>query len=120
VNLLVGESFDWRISPKNNKAYIVAPGGKIIIPPSVDGKIIFKDTYIPGVYQLYRNPRVSNSESKTSTPANLPYGAEPAGSFTVNIDPKESFQLRYLMRKLIIYCLKRMLFSRVVPESYPE
>ena len=92
--LLVGESFDWRISPKNNKAYIVAPGGKIIIPPSVDGKIIFKDTYIPGVYQLYRNPRVSNSESKTSTPANLPYGAEPAGSFTVNIDTKESISTK--------------------------
>jgi hypothetical protein len=88
--LLVGESFDWRISPKNSKAYIVTPGGKIITPSSVDGKIIFKDTYIPGVYQLYRNPRVSSSESKTSTPANLPYGAEPAGSFTVNIDPKES------------------------------
>jgi hypothetical protein len=92
--LLVGESFDWRISPKNNKAYIVAPGGKIIAPPSVDGKIIFKNTYVPGVYQLYRNSRISNSESETSLPASLPHGVEPAGSFTVNIDPKESISTK--------------------------
>jgi len=92
--LLVGESFDWRISPKNNKAYIVAPGGKIITPPSVDGKIIFKNTYVPGVYQLFRNSRISNSESETSLPASLPHGVEPAGSFTVNIDPKESISTK--------------------------
>jgi len=88
--LLVGEPFNWRISPKNKKAYIVTPGKKIIIPPSVDGKIIFKDTYIPGIYQLYSISRGSKSESKASTPANLPYGVEPEGSFTVNIDSKES------------------------------
>ena len=92
--LLVGESFDWRISTKNNKAYIVAPGGKIIAPHSADGKIIFKNTHIPGIYQLYRNSRISNSEPEKPLPASLPHGVEPAGSFTVNIDPKESISTK--------------------------
>ncbi len=91
---MVGESFDWRISTKNNKAYIVAPGGKIIAPHSADGKIIFKNTHIPGIYQLYRNSRISNSEPEKPLPASLPHGVEPAGSFTVNIDPKESISTK--------------------------
>ena len=92
--LLVGESFNWRFSPENNKAFIVTPGGKIIAPPSVDRNIIFKNTYIPGIYQLYQNARISNSESETSLPTSLPHGVEPAGSFTVNIDPKESVSIK--------------------------
>jgi len=88
--LLVGEPFDWENPPKNGKAYIVAPEGKIIAPPYVGGNITFKNTYTPGVYQLYRSSRTPNLESETSIPAHLPYGAEPAGSFTVNIDPTES------------------------------
>ena len=75
--------------PKNGKAYIVAPKGKFIAPPYVGGNITFKKTYTPGVYQLYRSSRTPNLESD-SVPAHLPYGAEPAGSFTVNIDPTES------------------------------
>jgi len=75
-------------------AFIVTPGGEIIAPPSVDRNIIFKNTYIPGIYQLYQNARISNSESETSLPASLPHGVEPAGSFTVNIDPKESVSIK--------------------------
>jgi len=88
--LLVGEPFNWENPPKNGKAYIVAPEGKFIAPPYVGGNITFKKTYTPGVYQLYRSSRTPNLESETSVPAHLPYGAEPAGSFTVNIDPTES------------------------------
>ena len=90
-NLLVGESFEWEVSQNEKKSYIVTPEGKIIIPPSKNGKIIFKDTYTPGVYQLYRNPKTANSDSNDSTLVHLPQRAEPAGSFTVNIDSRESF-----------------------------
>ena len=72
------------------------PGGRVIAPPSLDGKIIFKDTYVPGVYQLYRNPKTANSDSNDSTLVHLPQRAEPAGSFTVNIDSRESSSKKIL------------------------
>jgi hypothetical protein len=92
--LLVGQSFNWKLFQKNNKAYIVTPEGKIITPPTVDGEITFKDTYTPGIYQLYLNSRVSNIESKILSPSRLPSGAEPAGAFTVNIDTTESSPIK--------------------------
>ena len=92
--LLVGQPFNWELFSKNNKAYIVTPEGKIIIPPSVDGKIIFKDTYIPGIYQLFRSSRVSNIKSKPFSPSRLPSNAEPAGVFTVNVDLTESSSIK--------------------------
>ena len=92
--MLVGQPFNWELFSKNNKAYIVAPEGRIIIPPSVDGKIIFKDTYTPGIYQLFRSSRVPNIKSKPFSPSRLPSNAEPAGVFTVNVDLTESSSIK--------------------------
>ena len=92
--LLVGQPFNWELFSTDNKAYIVTPEGEIIIPSSVDGKIIFKDTYTPGIYQLFRSSRVPNIKSKPFSPSRLPSNAEPAGAFTVNVDLTESSSIK--------------------------
>ena len=93
-NLLVGDTFKWENPPKVNKAFIVKPGGDFITAPYVDGKITFEDTFTPGVYELYKSSRISNSEPNTSVSSRLPFGAEPVGAFTVNINPIESSSIK--------------------------
>ena len=93
-NLLVGDTFNWENPPKVNKAFIVKPGGSFITAPYVDGKITFEDTFTPGVYELYKSSRISNSEPNTSVSSRLPFGAEPVGAFTVNINPIESSSIK--------------------------
>mgnify|MGYP000671553067 CR=1 FL=1 len=92
--LLVGEPFYWEKKLENSKYYITYPRGKILLLSSKDGKIVFEDTYIPGIYQLHRDPFNSSLEGETAMLAQLPYGTEPAGSFTVNIDPSESSSVK--------------------------
>ncbi|MCH8157157.1 MAG: BatA and WFA domain-containing protein [Nitrospinae bacterium] len=90
--LLVGEPFILENSAVGSRIYIESPGGKIIMPYSREGKIVFEDTFRPGVYRLQRG--TSTSEEKHDAPQvlpQLPPGTEPAGAFTVNIDPRESF-----------------------------
>jgi len=92
--LLVGEPFNWANPKKNNKIYIITPEEKIFAQPLLDGKVKFQNTYTPGVYQLFQSSYISNSKTDNLTPANLPFGAESAGSFTVNIDPIESSSIK--------------------------
>jgi hypothetical protein len=100
-NLLVGDTFNWENPPKVNKAFIVTPGGKFIAPPYVDGKIKFEDTFTPGVYELYKTSRTSNSEKNTSVSSRLPFGAEPVGAFTVNINPIESSSIKISNKEIL-------------------
>ena len=79
---------------RNNKIYIITPEEKIFAQPLLDGKVKFQNTYTPGVYQLFQSSYISNSKTDNLTPANLPFGAESAGSFTVNIDPIESSSIK--------------------------
>lgn len=88
--LLVGEPFHWEKQAENFKTYIISPEGKVISPSSKDGKIVFEDTYRPGVYQLFQRPSRSEPDEEPATLPKLPPGTEPAGSFTVNIDTTES------------------------------
>lgn len=89
-DLLVGEPFYWENQLENSKTYITSPRGKVILLSSKDDKTVFEDTYRPGIYQLYRESSSSSPKEETATLPQLPYGTEPVGSFTVNIDPKES------------------------------
>jgi hypothetical protein len=88
--LLVGEPFYWQKPSENTKVYIVSPGGEVILPPSIGGKIVFKNTHLPGVYHLHRGSFSAGPEQRAVILPQLPYGTEPAGSFTINIDPTES------------------------------
>jgi hypothetical protein len=99
-NLLVGEPFDWENAPKGNKNYVVTPGGKVIATPYKNGKIIFKNTFTPGIYKLYQSTRVSSSKSNITIPSRLPFGVEPAGAFTVNINPIESSSIKISNEKI--------------------
>lgn len=88
--LLVGESFLWKKKSMNLIIYITSPKGEITPLSNKDGEVEFKDTYIPGIYQLYQGPLNSSSNKGTEPIFQLPYGAKSIGFFTVNIDPKES------------------------------
>jgi len=93
-NLLVGDPFNWENPPKGNRAFIVTPEGEFMLAPYVEGKISFKDTFTPGIYQLYKSSRTSSSEQNTSVPSRLPFGAQSVGAFTVNINPIESSSIK--------------------------
>ena len=92
--LLVGEPFYLKEQLENSKTYIISPRGKVILLSSKDDKTVFEDTYRPGIYQLYRGSSTFSSEEEAVILPQLPYGTEPMGSFTVNIDPKESSSVK--------------------------
>ena len=92
--LLVGDPFYWKKQLKNSKNYITSPRGKVVLLSSKGDKIEFKDTYRPGIYLLYRGPLTSSPKEETATHSQIPHGARPVGSFTVNIDPKESLSVK--------------------------
>ena len=88
--LLVGEPFVWKEPATGSSIYIESPGGKILRLRSRGEKVTFDDTFRPGVYTLRRGDSASNGNSESQTIPKLPSGTEPAGAFTVNIDPRES------------------------------
>ncbi|MBC8287485.1 MAG: BatA domain-containing protein [Nitrospinae bacterium] len=81
-NLLVGEPF--RKNTTDNKWIIRAPDGTL---HSLESEV-FSDTFQPGIYRLFSIPPDDTVEHKALT--KLPQGAEPIGTFTVNIDTQES------------------------------
>ena len=85
-NLLVGETFQQNIYQSNNSWVIKTPDGNLKIVQTNLEKATFKETYSPGVYSIFELP---NSKSiKTIT--KLPMGSRLMGTFTINIDAKES------------------------------
>ncbi|MBT3922575.1 MAG: VWA domain-containing protein [Nitrospina sp.] len=85
-NLLVGEPFRKSTSDSKERWMVRSPDrGLHLLKDEV-----FANTFQPGNYHLFS---FSSSETKTElskTLNKLPIGAEPAGSFTVNIDIQES------------------------------
>ncbi|MCP5109087.1 MAG: hypothetical protein GY950_37240, partial [bacterium] len=91
--LLVGEPFIFTES-LSDTMYIQTPKGDVIAldkDPSLD-EIRYEETYIPGNYYLFHGPPppVKPDATVPKTKVQLPQGSEKMGSFTVNIDTRES------------------------------
>jgi hypothetical protein len=84
-NLLVGEPFRPNANSLGHKQAVRTPKGDL--HRLQQGKV-FSDTFQTGVYQLFNLP--TNAVPATASLTKLPKGAEPAGTFTVNIDTQES------------------------------
>ncbi|MBT3509523.1 MAG: VWA domain-containing protein [Nitrospina sp.] len=85
-SLLVGEAFRKSASGSEGRWIVRSPDRVLHL---LDDKG-FTNTFQPGIYHLFSLP---SSDTKTEMPKTLerlPSGAEPAGSFTVNIDTQES------------------------------
>ncbi|MZG29877.1 MAG: VWA domain-containing protein [Nitrospinae bacterium] len=80
--LLVGEPF--RNNVKDERRIVLSPDGTL---RNIENGY-FSKTFQPGVYRLYSLPSLDVESQKELT--KLPPGAEPAGTFTVNIDTSES------------------------------
>ena len=85
-NLLIGETFTQKIDKPNGQWAVRTPGGNLHLTVTTDGKTRFNKTNFPGVYTLFELPDKTLPETITK----LPLGAQHIGSFTVNIDTKES------------------------------
>lgn len=79
-DLLVGEPF--RQSARDSSWLVRTPDGTL---HHLENDI-FRDTFQLGVYHLFSLPGAADQKVL----AKLPQGAEPAGTFTVNIDTRES------------------------------
>jgi len=99
-DLLVGEPFFLREQIENSKSYIISPKGKVISLQLKDGKAVFDDTYRPGTYRLYRGFLNSSPKEKINALSQLPHGTKLVGSFTVNIDTKESLSVKISDREI--------------------
>lgn len=85
-DLLIGETFTQKIDKPNGQWAVQTPGGNLHLTSTTDGKTRFNKTDLPGVYTLFELP----DETLLETITKLPLGAQPIGSFNVNIDTKES------------------------------
>ena len=81
-DLLVGEPF--RKKTMDSKWIIRSPDGTL----HKLEKEVFSDTFQPGVYRLFSLP--ANGMADFNLSEKLPQGAQPFGTFTVNIDTRES------------------------------
>ena len=90
--LLVGEPFEWKEAPPENRLFVESPDGRIA---QLAGTT-YEETFKPGVYHLYRKPDEAKEKSKEGETVEvkilpkLPDEAQPAGTFTVNLDTRES------------------------------
>ena len=90
--LLVGEPFVWKEAAPGNLLFVESPNGKI----TQLAEATFGETMRPGVYRLFR--KAGETKKKSAVPKNqepqtlpkLPRNSIPAGTFTVNIDTRES------------------------------
>jgi len=83
-SLLVGESFRQNASSTDNNWIVRAPDGTLHILENE----VFSNTFQPGIYHLFSLPSSETRIQKTLK--KIPKDAEPAGTFTVNIDVQES------------------------------
>ena len=81
-DLLVGEPF--RKKTMDSRWIILSPDGTL----HKLEKEVFSDTFQPGVYRLFSLP--ANDTADFNLSEKLPQGAQPFGTFTVNIDTRES------------------------------
>jgi hypothetical protein len=81
-DLLVGESF--RKKTMDRKWIIRSPDGTL---HKLENEV-FGDTFQPGIYRLFSLPATDTADLNLS--AKLDQGAQPFGTFSVNIDTRES------------------------------
>ena len=81
-DLLVGEPF--RKKTMDSRWIIRSPDGTL---HKLENEV-FSDTFQPGVYRLFSLP--ANDTADFNLSEKLPQGAQPFGTFTVNIDTRES------------------------------
>jgi len=87
-NLFPGESFFWKGDLDQNY-WIQSPDNKTHYFKNPENG--FSNTSRPGVYRIFSNPKPTNPSKKVLVNyPNLPPGAELAGTFSVNIDSRES------------------------------
>jgi 5S rRNA maturation endonuclease (ribonuclease M5) len=90
--LLVGEPFEWKEAASGNLLFVESPSGRIT---QLAGAT-YEKTFRPGVYRLFRTIDEAKENAETpekpepKTLPKLPDNAIPAGTFTVNIDTRES------------------------------
>ena len=86
---------------------VMAPGGKVYLARTpAQSPPVFEETLRTGVYELYQwqgLPDSGTNGSPTPIPKQLPNDVRRAGSFTVNIDPKESSPGKIPEKKLSQY-----------------
>jgi len=83
-NLLVGETFQQ--SMDEGRWAVQTPGGNLHSMITTDGKITFEKTQIPGIYTVFELPDDHAQETITK----LPFGSLSVGTFTINVDTRES------------------------------
>jgi hypothetical protein len=87
-NLLPGTPFFWERN-QDKIFWIQSPDNKVHYFKNPEKG--FSKTFRPGVYRIFSNSKPSNASQKTVVnPSNLPPGAELVGTFSVNIDSRES------------------------------
>ncbi|MFQ5715882.1 MAG: hypothetical protein ACE5GQ_02145, partial [Nitrospinales bacterium] len=93
-DLLVGQPFTFE-KEEAASVFVQTPQGSVA--PMVSGgspnQVAFEDTFRPGVYSVFRSLEETPEETSPSQPDNnvtLPPDAEKIGSFTVNVDIRES------------------------------
>ncbi len=85
-DLLVGETFQQNIDRPDANWAVQTPGGNIHLALEEKGMIKFNKTQLPGIYTLFELPHESTQETLNK----LPMGSQPIGTFTINVDTKES------------------------------
>ena len=81
---MVGESYH---QTKDQGQWVIqTPKGNLHLIITTDGQATFKKTQIPGIYQVYELPEKHTQKTITK----LPLGSQPVGTFTINVDTKES------------------------------
>ena len=83
-NLLVGESYHQ--SKVQGQCLIETPNGNLHLTMATDGQVTFKETQTPGIYRVFELPEKLTHK----TISKLPLGSQPIGTFTINVDTKES------------------------------
>ena len=85
------------LEPDAEVYYLNTPSGSVHrLSIDKEGKIIFTDTFRPGVYSLFRTSEAAAAAGPSGQTAesdriqSMPLDAERAGSFTVNVDTSES------------------------------
>jgi hypothetical protein len=107
-DLLVGEPF--RKKTMDSRWIILSPDGNL----HKLEKEVFSDTFQPGVYRIFSLP--ANDMANFNLSEKLPQGAQPFGTFTVNIDTRES-EPGKISKKEIENLLEGMKLEFIEPQT---
>ena len=83
-NLLVGETYQQNLN--EGRWMVQTPGGNLYLAMTTDGKATLRKTLNPGVYSVFKLPKNYMHDTITK----IPLGSQLSGTFTINVDTKES------------------------------